>query len=105
MWLGKKEKLKADARCERADTSKRDSGCEELEEHEKQIRVNEIRDAKGKNKEGDSLVFRSSLLVYPHLASALICFSDHNFYLFPLGFFHIAPTYWVTPCQSWQLSN
>ncbi|PTP73964.1 hypothetical protein CWO23_05920 [Vibrio splendidus] len=89
-----------------------------------QIRVNEIRDAKSlksrykeldegngmrdtksKNKEGDSLVFRSSLLVYPHPASALICFSDHNFYLFPLGFFHIAPTYWVTPCQSWQLSN
>jgi hypothetical protein len=53
---------------------------------EKQMRVNEIRDAKslksrykeldegngirdakGKNKEGDSLVFRSSLLVYPHL--------------------------------------
>ncbi|PTP42182.1 hypothetical protein CWN87_14430 [Vibrio splendidus] len=85
---------------------------------------NGIRDAKGKNQEGDSLVFRSSLLVYPytrishlllslsssllvysHPASALICFSDHNFYLFPLGFFHIAPTYWVTPCQSWQLSN
>ncbi|MCW4442372.1 hypothetical protein [Vibrio splendidus] len=33
---------------------------------------NGIRDAKGKNQEGDSLVFRSSLLVYPYLASALI---------------------------------
>ncbi|PMO23523.1 hypothetical protein BCT15_02505 [Vibrio splendidus] len=104
---------------------------------EKQMRVNEIRDAKSlksrykeldegngirdaksKNKEGDSLVFRSSLLVYPHLPLSssllvyshlllpiLICPLDHNFYLFPLGFFHIAPTYWVTPCQSWQLSN
>ncbi len=51
------------------------------------------------------LLLSSSNLVYPYPASALICFSDHNFYLFPLGFFHIAPTYWVTPCQSWQLSN
>ncbi|PTP98241.1 hypothetical protein CWO34_12255 [Vibrio splendidus] len=82
---------------------------------------NGIRDAKGKNQEGNSLVFRSSLLVYPHPVSAFklfvtrlpasrllasrICPLDHNFYLFPLGFFHIAPTYWVTPCQSWQLSN
>ncbi|MDH5905117.1 hypothetical protein BCT55_21780 [Vibrio splendidus] len=77
---------------------------------------NGIRDAKGKNKEGDSLVFCSSLLVYPNPVSAFklfasrllasrICSFDHNFYLFPLGFFHIAPTYWVTPCQSWQLSN
>lgn len=65
----------------------------QMRDVKEQIRVNEIRDAKGKNKEGDSLVFRSSLLVYPHPASALICFSDHNFYLFPLGFFHIAPTY------------
>lgn len=90
----------------------------QMRDVKEQIRVNEIRDAKGKNQEGDSLVFRSSLLVYPYLASALIfklfesrllasriCPSDHNFYLFPLGFFHIAPTYWVTPCQSWQLSN
>ncbi|PMO94685.1 hypothetical protein BCS89_04100 [Vibrio splendidus] len=61
---------------------------------EKQMRVNEIRDAKrlksrykeldegngmrdtkSKNKEGDSLVFRSSLLVYPHPASAFKLFA------------------------------
>ncbi|MCK8073716.1 hypothetical protein [Vibrio sp. 1CM23M] len=36
---------------------------------------NEIRDAKSKNKEGDSLVFRSSLLAYPHPATALKFFA------------------------------
>ncbi len=69
---------------------------------------NGIRDAKGKNQEGNSLVFRSSLLVYPHpvsafklfatrlLASALTCFYlplRSQFFLSPLGIFHIAPTY------------
>ncbi|MFA0491363.1 hypothetical protein AB4563_20700 [Vibrio splendidus] len=44
----------------------------QMRDVKEQIRVNEIRDAKGKNQEGDSLVFRSSLLVYPYLASALI---------------------------------
>ncbi|WP_061040389.1 hypothetical protein [Vibrio coralliirubri] len=61
---------------------------------EKQMRVNEIRDAKSlksrykeldegngmrdtksKNKEGDSLVFRSLLLVYSNPATALILFA------------------------------
>ena len=61
---------------------------------EKQMRVNEIRDAKSlksrykeldegngmrdtksKNKEGDSHVFRSSLLVYPHPVSAFKLFA------------------------------
>ncbi|CAK3683630.1 hypothetical protein VCRA2120E57_120010 [Vibrio crassostreae] len=34
------------------------------------------------------------LFEFPHKKSHL-----------PLGFFHIAPTYSLTPCQSWQLSN
>ncbi|CDT25240.1 hypothetical protein VCR15J2_110023 [Vibrio coralliirubri] len=36
---------------------------------------NGMRDTKSKNKEGDSLVFRSSLLVYPHPATALKFFA------------------------------
>ncbi|MEZ9476234.1 hypothetical protein AB4172_13970 [Vibrio splendidus] len=36
---------------------------------------NGIRDAKGKNQEGNSLVFRSSLLVYSNPATALILFA------------------------------
>ena len=36
---------------------------------------NGIRDAKGKNKEGDSLVFCSLLLVYSNPATALILFA------------------------------
>ncbi|MEZ8310992.1 hypothetical protein AB6C57_20175 [Vibrio splendidus] len=53
------------------------AGMEEkqMRDVKEQIRVNEIRDAKGKNKEGDSLVFRSSLLVYPHPASAFKLFA------------------------------
>ncbi len=43
MWLGKKEKLRADERLERADTSKRDSRCEELDG---QSRVYVSRDTK-----------------------------------------------------------
>ena len=39
---------------------------------------NGMRDTKSKNKEGDSLVFRSSLLVYPHPVTALKFFATRS---------------------------
>ena len=68
----------------------------QMRDVKEQIRVNEIRDAKGKNKEGDSLVFRSSLLVYPHPVSA--------FKLFATRLLASALTYSYLPLRSQFLS-
>lgn len=86
MWAGREEEQMRDVKeqvrvNEIRDAKRLKSRYKELDEG------NGMRDTKSKNKEDDSLVFRSSLLVYPHPATALICFSDHNFFFPPLGSF------------------
>ncbi|CAH7121765.1 hypothetical protein VCHA49P379_210032 [Vibrio chagasii] len=45
------------------------------------------------------------LLFVSRIPFTRICPLDHKISFPPLGIFHFAPTYSLTPCQSWQLSN